>query len=226
MGIATCIYCGYAIAHGDHGSTSTGQAYQQLIEHDRQCPKNPLVARIKELEAKLIKEDISHDNTIEQRDTAESAADNLAHAIMGITGRDIGEHSSAHCPWTAALEHAEEFEAERHYRYDLTAHMERQIAFSTRAFGPGDRTQGVIDHIRKELLEIESAPDDLEEWIDVVLLALDGAWRAGYSPDQVTSALEGKLHKNEQRKWPDWRTVDRTKAIEHDRATEGQGGQG
>lgn len=107
-------------------------------------------------------------------------------------------------------------------RFDLVAHMHRQIEFSIRAFGPGDRVQGLVNHIRKELIEIEADPSDLEEWIDVVLLGLDGAWRAGNSPEQVAKALNAKLTKNEQRTWPDWRTADRTKAIEHDRSTERQ----
>ncbi len=59
--------------------------------------------------------------------------------------------------------------------YDLVAHLYRQREFSLRTFGPGPRTAGVIDHIRKELREIEADPLDLEEWIDVVLLAFDGA---------------------------------------------------
>lgn len=100
---------------------------------------------------------------------------------------------------------------------DLVVHMYRQMAFSRKTFGPGRRHQGVIDHIRKELTEIEAAPEDLEEWIDVVLLALDGAWRAGHSAEQVATALDAKMTKNEQRDWPDWRTADRNKAIEHRR---------
>ncbi|MDR5867254.1 dATP/dGTP pyrophosphohydrolase domain-containing protein [Halomonas koreensis] len=107
--------------------------------------------------------------------------------------------------------------------YCLIDHLTRQIAFSMRAFGPGERQQGVVDHIRKELTEIEEAPHDLEEWIDVVLLALDGAWRAGFTASEVVIALEAKLAKNESRTWPDWRTADRTKAIEHDRSEEAEG---
>ena len=69
-------------------------------------------------------------------------------------------------------------------RFDLLEYLDRQRRFSERAFGPGPRPAGVIDHIRKELIEIEAAPDDLKEWIDVVTLALDGAWRAGHRPDE------------------------------------------
>lgn len=76
---------------------------------------------------------------------------------------------------------------------DLVAHLERQRAFSVRTFGPGARTAGVLDHIRKELREIEAEPADLSEWIDVVLLAFDGAWRAGHEPAAIAAALVALL---------------------------------
>lgn len=102
---------------------------------------------------------------------------------------------------------------------DLVAHLARARGFSERTFGPGLRTRGVIAHIRKELAEIEAAPTDLEEWIDVATLAFDGAWRAGYSPEQIACALGAKLAKNEARTWPDWRTASEDAPIEHVRAT-------
>ena len=99
--------------------------------------------------------------------------------------------------------------------FDLVAHLYRQREFSLRTFGPGERTAGVVDHIRKELAEIEAHPSDLSEWIDVVLLALDGAHRQGYTPEQIAAALKAKQDKNEARNWPDWRTSAPDKAIEH-----------
>ncbi|MFU7556609.1 dATP/dGTP pyrophosphohydrolase domain-containing protein, partial [Pseudomonas paraeruginosa] len=104
------------------------------------------------------------------------------------------------------------------FRLDL--HLERQRRLSERTFGPGSRAAGVIDHIRKELRELEEAPGDLAEWIDVVVLALDGAWRTGATPAQIIDALLAKQAKNEARSWPDWRTVPSDKAIEHNRADE------
>ena len=98
---------------------------------------------------------------------------------------------------------------------DLVAHIYRQRAFSRTTFGPGQRTAGVCDHIRKKLVEIEAEPLNISEWIDVVLLALDGAWRAGYSPEDVAKALSVKQTLNETRDWPDWRTAAPNKAIEH-----------
>lgn len=99
--------------------------------------------------------------------------------------------------------------------FDLVTHLHRQRDFSERTFGPGARTAGVIDHIRKELVEVEMAPDDVTEWVDVVLLALDGAWRSGHSPEQIAAAIAAKQAKNEARNWPDWRTAEPGKAICH-----------
>lgn len=96
------------------------------------------------------------------------------------------------------------------------AHIERQRAWSLATFGPGDRLGGVLDHIRKELIEIEMDPTGFE-WIDVLILALDGAWRAGHEPQTILDAWVNKQTKNENRVWPDWRTMSADKAIEHDR---------
>ena len=105
---------------------------------------------------------------------------------------------------------------------DLVAHLRRQRAWSDQTFGPGERTAGVIDHIRKELLEVEAAPTDTSEWIDVAILALDGAMRAGATPEQVAAALLAKQARNEARTWPDWRTMPKDQAIEHVRLEEYQ----
>jgi hypothetical protein len=98
---------------------------------------------------------------------------------------------------------------------NLVDHLQRQRAFSRRTFGPGQRTLGILDHIRKELREIETTPRDLSEWIDVVILALDGAWRAGHEPEEIVAALERKQTENEARAWPSWRTGSPDSAIEH-----------
>jgi len=111
---------------------------------------------------------------------------------------------------TAALAHGEPVDSiESYYR--------RQIEWSRNTFGPGTRTAGVIDHIRKELKEIEAEPTDLSEWIDVVILAMDGFWRHGGSAEDLMPRLIAKQQKNFARKWPDWRSMSPDKAIEHDR---------
>ncbi|WP_290906303.1 dATP/dGTP pyrophosphohydrolase domain-containing protein [Aquabacterium sp.] len=105
-------------------------------------------------------------------------------------------------------------------QFDLLRHLRRQIDFSARTFGPGARTAGVCDHIRKELIEVQDDGGSLAEWIDVIILAFDGAWRCGATPEHIVSELVAKQTKNEGRRWPDWRTADPNKAIEHDRTAD------
>lgn len=98
--------------------------------------------------------------------------------------------------------------------FDLASHLQRQIDFSLKTFGPGKRQKGVIDHIRKELVEIETT-DEENEWIDVIILAFDGALRSGAKPQEIIDLMVAKQTKNEGRTWPDWRTADPDKAINH-----------
>jgi hypothetical protein len=97
--------------------------------------------------------------------------------------------------------------------FDLEAWLMKQKQFSKTTFGEGRRTKGLIKHITKELGEIEQRPTDLFEWIDVAILAFDGAWRAGYSPDVIVAALELKLQINKSREWPAPKSED--EPIEH-----------
>jgi hypothetical protein len=84
----------------------------------------------------------------------------------------------------------------------LRQFLERQIPWSRETFGAGPRVGGVTKHIEKEVQEIRENPTDLSEWIDVVILALDGAWRAGHTAEQVEAALFAKQEKNMAREWP------------------------
>ena len=102
----------------------------------------------------------------------------------------------------------------------IESYLARQIEWSRNTFGPALRTKGVIDHIRKELSEIEADPHDLSEWIDVVILAMDGFWRHGGSAADFLPRLLTKQQKNMARNWPDWRDRSEDHAIEHDRSTE------
>lgn len=104
------------------------------------------------------------------------------------------------------------------YSVDLAQFLRAQIEWSTATFGPGNRTEGLIDHVRSELDELWHAPseaDELGEWIDVAILALDGAWRCGYTPEEVCRALLAKAERNRRRGWPDWRTAAPGRAIQH-----------
>lgn len=98
---------------------------------------------------------------------------------------------------------------------NLEAILRSQIRWSSETFGPGPRTKSITNHIRKELAEIEAAPTDLEEWIDVVLLGLDGAWRTGATPAEIVQTLLAKMMTNRSRRWPDWRTLRDGEPTEH-----------
>jgi len=66
-------------------------------------------AQAVDYQAALLAEERSHSETIDQRDRCEEVADELADRIARITGVDIGEHSSANCPWQNAIDAAEEY---------------------------------------------------------------------------------------------------------------------
>lgn len=116
--------------------------------------------------------------------------------------------------------------------FDLKAYLQRQRVFSWETFGPPDRVSnkddvgrrsdavyyghGCVEHIKKELAEIASCHGkDVEEWIDVIILAFDGALRSGYDPQMIIDALAYKAEKNRNRTWPDWRTTEPGQPIEH-----------
>lgn len=101
-------------------------------------------------------------------------------------------------------------------------HLERQREWSVRTFGPAEvrGPRGPLDHIRKEVEEVAADPYDLTEWADVIILALDGAWRAGHEPADILRAVIDKQARNEARTWPNWRTADPDKAIEHVKETD------
>lgn len=95
--------------------------------------------------------------------------------------------------------------------YNLT----HQRVWSERTFGPGERTKGVIAHIRSELDEVAAAPGDLSEWCDLLILAFDGAMRQGFSGADVIAGYHAKMRENYRRKWPDWRNFSQDEPIEH-----------
>ncbi len=116
---------------------------------------------------------------------------------------------------------------------DMFEHLRRQAAFSRATFGPGPRTKGVLDHVGKEIEEVRTAVGPAErskEWTDIAILGLDGLLRS--CREQIESAgdekatnsrvakmacrlIKEKQDANEVRDWPDWRTSDPEKAIEH-----------
>jgi len=100
----------------------------------------------------------------------------------------------------------------------LADFIQRKKEHSLNAFGPNLTPTAIIKHIRKEIDEVEKDPNDLEEWMDVALLAIDGAWRVGYSPMLIATMLIYKFEKIKRRNYPDHSTLDPDTPIEHIRS--------
>jgi len=100
---------------------------------------------------------------------------------------------------------------------DLLTHLKDQWEFSQKTFGPIEfkNHMGPLNHIRKELIEIEDEPTDPYEWADLILLSFDGAMRANIPPEIIVKAISEKLEINKNRDWPDWRGTDPNDPIEH-----------
>jgi len=101
---------------------------------------------------------------------------------------------------------------------DLKFYLVRQRLWFLKIFGPGQRDAGLIKHIKKELDEIRDSPGDIEEWIDVIILAFEGALRNAKSVEaveEVIGCLQAKQDKNLARTWPDWVNQDPEEPIEH-----------
>lgn len=101
--------------------------------------------------------------------------------------------------------------------FDIIKHLYRQREWSWQNFGPPffRGFKGPLNHARKELIEIEEEPWEVEEWADALILLFDGAMRAGHTPEDLMAAIADKLDKNMLRVWPDWRDADPDKPIEH-----------
>jgi len=85
---------------------------------------------------------------------------------------------------------------------NLFNYLNRQLRWSKNTFGDTPRTEGILKHIEKEIEEVRQAPNDLEEWCDIAILAFDGAWRAGFTPYEICQMMEAKQAKNFTRTYP------------------------
>ncbi len=93
---------------------------------------------------------------------------------------------------------------------ELIDYIEKQKEWSGITFGTGKRTKGITNHIRLELKEVEDDSDSHKEWIDVVILALDGAWRTGATTQQIVDTLKEKQVINFNREFPFPESEDHT----------------
>lgn len=149
--------------------------------------------------------------------SAEAAVNSVMDRWRGGRGMELAIRDEFQQFSNEALEHYRQREART---YDLIAHCERQREWSVRTFGPPTQAklEGLFKHIRREMAEITAKPDDPAEYADLLILAIHAAFCGGLASEQIAAALRDKLSENEQRKWPDWRTADQSKPVEHIRA--------
>lgn len=107
--------------------------------------------------------------------------------------------------------------AETASTFNFAEYLHRQWKFSQEISGPGERTKIVSDYIRAALSELQCMASETErqrKWIDVVMLALDGALRADLSPEEIVFEMVFAQKSKEQR-ISDAGFADPNKAIEH-----------
>lgn len=85
---------------------------------------------------------------------------------------------------------------------DIEAFLNDKNEWSLETFGKGERTEGIISHITSELEEVRETPHDVYEWVDIIFLAMDGAYRAGFDAQDLIEAMERKHEINKNRVWP------------------------
>jgi hypothetical protein len=96
---------------------------------------------------------------------------------------------------------------------------DRIAAWQLATFGTRQSVAGAIEHLRRELAEIERDPTDVEECADAFFLLVQIASRfAGADGAAFFAAVEAKLRKNEGRVWVVPASAD--EPIEHNREGE------
>lgn len=137
----------------------------------------------------------------------------FAFAAMGLyLGFELGKMKG--------LYEAENRAEREPHRTSLFHYILDHTFWSSATFGipKATDTQKLLKHIRKELVEIENTPRDVYEWVDVMILAIDGAYRNGHSAKEIATALVMKQRKNQTRTWVI--PADPTQPNEHDRSYE------
>lgn len=108
---------------------------------------------------------------------------------------------------------------------DVLLMVKREWSLSV--FGP-DYTYGeLLAHIRKEVAEVAANPNDTTEWIDIILLAMDGYWRANDRTSRAQNLMRDLAAKVEENKYRQWERSAPGEPMEHKREstlwTDGRG---
>lgn len=86
---------------------------------------------------------------------------------------------------------------------NLNCLAEDQSAWSQAVFGSDSQRGpiGPLKHLAKEAVEAQDNPDDEFEYADCLLLILDAARRAGFSPLSLVKTARDKMVINKKRTW-------------------------
>lgn len=99
-------------------------------------------------------------------------------------------------------------------------------AWQSATFGDGNRWDGILAHMRSEMVEIsQTRGEEPSEWVDMWMLSCDGLRRCllarhpHLDSDEIAELMAteiiSKYRTNAARTWPDWRTADQSQPIEH-----------
>ena len=94
-------------------------------------------------------------------------------------------------------------------------------SFSDEAFGDVSERGpiGPLKHLKLEVDEAIAKPDDVSEYADIFILAIDSARRAGFTATElIEAAALGTLYITRRREWKKASGGD--EALEHDRTGE------
>ena len=78
--------------------------------------------------------------------------------------------------------------------------QDRVILFQRRNF-PDQTLAAKLEHLRREVVELQDNPRDLSEWADVFILILGSANKAGLAAPELIALAHEKMAINENRKW-------------------------
>ncbi len=78
--------------------------------------------------------------------------------------------------------------------------QERVILFQRKNF-PNQPLAGKLEHLRREVHELQENPRDLSEWADVFILLLGSAAKAGIAAPELIAIAHEKMDINDSRKW-------------------------
>lgn len=201
-------------ALADRISTTADEAFGPF-------PVQPADENLTAIERGIFELRQERDEAIAARDAAVAERDELRAIVDPVRGRELiaelqQARDSAVNDTAETIARLMDLYEREEGRFDLATFFDSKAAWSLETFGPGDRYAGVVAHIRKELDEIEATPADPVEWVDVVLLAMDGAWRsAGMTGAGFVGWMKRKDEVNRLRTWPDWRTLKPGEVSEH-----------